>query len=192
MDDALEARFAAVADVFVNGHADLLLAAIFVNPIIPDDASIWHAQARHFSYTARHGKGLRRDFGMVVRELEAGFLSGETGVREIPQLLRHAGQFRRSELHVPAVPDGQTAGGLDRRDGGRFQVRFESPPDDYAYQAAARHFGLADAVLLFPAPAGGFGQARSGAVPAAAQFEVRRGFAREISRGFTSGAALRF
>ena len=93
-DDALETRFAFLANVFVNGHAEPPAFCTSCAAIIPELTLNGHAQREHFSYTARHGKGLRRHVWMVLRELETGLLSGEAGVGEIPQLLRNAAQFR--------------------------------------------------------------------------------------------------
>src|SRR5271154_1217414 len=52
------------------------------------------------------GEDLRRDFGVGVSSLEAGFLSGEAGIGEVSRLLRDAAEFRGSELHVSALRDG--------------------------------------------------------------------------------------
>src|SRR5258707_935241 len=55
--------------------------------------------------------GLRRHIWMGVSELEAGFLSGEARLREIPESLRHTPQHGRSQLHVSPLPDRKAFGG---------------------------------------------------------------------------------
>src|SRR3954468_25107595 len=48
----------------------------------------------------RRSFALCRHFGMVVSQLEAWFLPGKAGCREIPAALLHTAQHGRGELHV--------------------------------------------------------------------------------------------
>src|ERR1700757_4312510 len=67
--------------------------------------------------------GSRGHIGMGVSELETGILSGEAGVREIPEPLRQPLEHGGSELHVSPLPDREIASRLDRGDSDEFSIR---------------------------------------------------------------------
>src|SRR6267143_744620 len=90
--------------------------------------------------------GLRRHIWMGVSELEAGFLSGEARLREIPESLRHAPEHRGGKLHVSPLPDRKAFARLDRSHARRVSVRDKGAPENHAcspfVQCCRFHFRL--------------------------------------------------
>src|ERR1700727_2243566 len=95
---------------------------------------------------SRSGKSLRGDFGMGLRDLEAGFLSGEVGVGEIFGALRFAAEYGGGELHVSKIPDGEVAARVARAGAGGFQVYVQGESEDYAYQEIEGCCGVHDGI----------------------------------------------
>src|ERR1700680_2232819 len=118
--------------------------------------------------------GLRGHIGMGVSELEAGILSGEACLREIPESLRHAFEHRGSELHVSPLPDREVTARVDCGHARELSVCDQGAPENHARCQAARrrgfHFGFS---ALFAA-ARRKKEIGPRAVSAAAILEVRR------------------
>src|SRR6266404_357883 len=132
--------------------------------------------------------GLRRHIWMGVSELEAGFLSGEARLREIPESLRHTPQHGRSQLHVSPLPDRKAFARLDRSHARGVSVRHQGAPENYARRALAQCCRFYFRFCALAAAAGRREKTWARAVPIAAILEVRCLFA----EGFSGRAAQIF
>src|SRR5215831_5343298 len=130
-------------------------------------------ECQHYT-EAPNGDALRRDIGVDVRNVEAGFLPGEAGFREVLELLRQPIEYRGSELHLPRISHRKTAEQMGGGKPGWLPIRSESEPADHAHQAAARRGADYHGLPERAATLAGRGQARPGAIPASAVCEVRR------------------
>src|SRR5947199_10035052 len=72
---------------------------------------------------------------MGLSELEARFLSGETGASEISVLLHHAPQYGRGEFHLSAIVERHQRPEMDPRNARQVSLRHKCPPSDHAYSA---------------------------------------------------------
>src|SRR5713226_8083032 len=114
---------------------------------------------------------------MGVSELEAGFLSREAGVGEIPEPLRHALEHGGSELHVSPLPHREVAARLDRSYARGISICHQGAPENYACGPAARRRGFCFGFCPLVAAAGRGEETRARAVSIAALLEVRCLFA---------------
>ena len=83
-----------------------------------------------------YGAIFRRNFGMGLPNLEAGFLSGQAGAEEISGTLRHAAQYGRGELHFPATGERNHHPELAARHARAFSFRGQGASGHHAHQAA--------------------------------------------------------
>src|SRR6266478_3698504 len=127
---------------------------------------------------------------MGVSELEAGFLSGEARLREIPESLRHALEHRGSELHVSPLPDREASARLDRSHAGRISICHQGAPENYARRPLAQCFGFHFRFCSLAAAARRGEKTWAGTVSIAAFSEVRRFFAEGFS-GHAAGIVTR-
>src|SRR5580693_5848379 len=129
------------------------------------------------------GESLRGDFGVGVCDVEAGFLSGETGVGEIFGVLRVASEYGGGELHVSAISDGETAARVAHADAGGFQVCVQGESENHAHQEIERWRGVHDGIRDGVAADGGGRAVGASVVSVAAIFEMRCGSAAGIFGG---------
>src|SRR5439155_6334242 len=132
------------------------------------------------------GATLCRYFRMGLSELEARFLSGETGASEISVLLHHATQYGRGEFHLSAIVERHHRPEMDRRNARQVSLRHKGPPSDHAYLAAKENRRIHSEIFKYAGAVGSCRQIRTTAFSVGAKHEGRY---RRAERIFVNAAA---
>ena len=129
---------------------------------------------------ALYGASLRGHFRMGVSDVEARFLSGETGAEEIPELLRLPTECRRSQLHLPPTGKRNDRPELDRGNARAFSLQHQGAPGAHAHQAPEECGRIPAALSRHTGRIGARRASRPAALSAAAEFQGRSGRALRV------------
>src|SRR6266496_4981907 len=108
-------------------------------------------------------------FRVGVSQLEAGFLSRQTGAGQVSGPLCHTAEYGGGQLHLSSIGEGNDHPEMDRSNTRRLPLQRKGPPGHNSSQAAEEHRGIPSTLFADSRTTRPGGQHRANPVSAAAE-----------------------